>query len=168
MSLAGLSFEVQVSNIHEEYPTELALEEIPVYLAKQKAQHLHMPANTVLIAADTVVILHNQVLGKPQDRNQAISMLKDLSGQKHKVITGVCMLAESKEVCFAETTFVQFKELSQNEIEYYVDNFAPYDKAGAYGIQEWIGLIGIERIEGDYFNVMGLPIRRIYEELKRF
>lgn len=136
---------------------------------KKKAKHFahSIQKNELLITADTIVILNDQVLNKPNDREEAIEMLQKLSSNKHTVLTGVCLLLNNQYHTFYSTTDVYFKKLSASEIEYYVETYKPFDKAGAYGIQEWIGYIGIERINGSYFNVMGLPLQRLYEELKK-
>lgn len=139
-------------------------------LARRKAEACpieQLTTDSVLITADTVVVLDNQVLGKPADRNQALQMLHSLSGRSHSVYTGVCLRTPSRTLSFTERTDVHFNDLSEEDIVYYVDLYRPFDKAGAYGIQEWIGMIGISRIEGCYYNVMGLPVARLYEYLKR-
>jgi septum formation protein len=168
---AGINFEVRVkNNIDEVYPAHFKGKEIARYLAEHKADHYadEIDVNTILITADTIVWLENSVLGKPRDYEDAYSILSKISGQKHEVITGVCLKSIHKTKTFTVTSNVYFKKLSHQEITYYLDNFEPYDKAGAYGIQEWIGFIGIEKIEGCYFNVMGLPIQRLYVELENF
>lgn len=167
----GIEFEVWVKNdVDEQYPSHLSYEEIPVFLARRKAQIFadKLKNNHLLITADTIVWCEEQVLDKPKDFHDAREILIKLSGNKHLVITGVCIKTLEKEVAFFASTDVYFSNLTNQEIEYYLDKYKPYDKAGAYGIQEWIGYIGIEKIEGSYFNVMGLPIQRLYTELKRF
>lgn len=171
--LAGLdvAFEVRViPGLEEHYPASLLAEEIPVFLAKQKAEAYtkEMSACTLLITADTIVWNRGEVIGKPKDREDAIRMLQSLSGHAHKVITGVCLTTQEKQKAFAVTSTVYFASLSDEEIIYYVDHYKPFDKAGAYGIQEWIGYVGVERIDGSFYNVMGLPVQRLYQELKRF
>jgi len=165
----GIPFEIIVNHdLEETYPEGLAKEEIPVYLAKLKAGAA-MPVisdKTLLITADTIVWLEGQVVNKPVDHADAISILHRLSGNMHEVITGVCLTLPDKQHTFFASTFVYFSDLTEGEISYYIDKWKPYDKAGAYGIQEWIGYIGIERIDGSYFNVMGLPVQRLYQELK--
>lgn len=167
----GLPFEVLVlKDLTEEYPPEMPVADIPVFLASQKADaYTHeLTNNTIVITADTIVALENQVLGKPGNRQQAIDMLLLLSGKSHKVITGVAIRNKRNQVTFSVHTNVWFKSLSVQEIEYYVDHFQPYDKAGAYGIQEWIGMIGVEKVEGSYYNVVGLPVQKLYSELMNF
>lgn len=170
--LAGLNipFAVEVREVDESFPAEMDVEEVPVYLAKLKALAFQgeIEDNTLIITADTVVIVDNEVLGKPNDYIHAFEMLRKLSGRKHVVVTGVCLTTAQKQAIFSSATNVYFKNLSDNEIDYYLNNYQPYDKAGSYGVQEWIGYIAIEKIEGSYFNVMGLPIQRLYEELFKF
>lgn len=167
----GIEFEV-VNNFQddESYPEELPLEEIPVFLAKKKADNYNelLDDDCILITADTIVWCNNRVINKPGSYDEASQMLYRLSDNKHTVITGVCLRSAEKETTFIATTDVFFTKLSDNEIEYYLRKFKPFDKAGAYGIQEWIGYIGIEKIEGSYFNVMGLPAQKVYTELKKF
>lgn len=157
-------------DISEDFPEGLGMTEIPVYLAELKAEAFRpfLKNNQLVITADTIVWLNGKVLNKPTDYADGFRMLCDLSGKKHQVITGVCLLSTEKKVSFYASTDVWFKELSDEEINYYLENFRPYDKAGAYGIQEWIGYIGIKHIEGSFFNVMGLPIQSLYEHLKTF
>lgn len=157
-------------DVPEEFPPELGMTEVPVYLAELKAAAFlpQLKSNQLVITADTIVWLDGQVLNKPTDYADGFRMLKDLSGKKHQVITGVCLLSTEKKISFFASTDVWFKNLSDEEIHFYLENFRPYDKAGAYGIQEWIGYIGIHRIEGSFFNVMGLPVQSLYENLKAF
>lgn len=167
----GIEFEVWVKNdVDEQYPSHLSCEEIPVFLARRKAQTFtdKLRNNHLLITADTIVWCEEQVIDKPKDFHDAREILNKLSGNKHLVITGVCIKTLEKEVSFFASTDVYFSNLANQEIEYYLEKCKPYDKAGAYGIQEWIGYIGIEKIEGSYFNVMGLPVQRLYSELKKF
>lgn len=167
----GLDFEVRtLQGIDESYPAELVGEDIPIYISGQKAKAYRqsMSDDEMVITADTIVYDDGAVLGKPQDRDDAIAMLSRLSGHAHDVITGVSIVTKEKTVQFASTSKVYFADLTDEEIAYYVDNFKPFDKAGAYGIQEWIGYVGVSRIEGSYFNVMGLPIQKLYTELKKF
>ena len=166
----GLDFKIQTKDVEEIYPDHLKGEEIPVYLAKLKAEAFVLDLNEkeLVITADTIVCVDDMVLGKPKDRDDAVDMLKTLSGRSHQVISGVCLKSKHKEASFSTTTHVHFKELSLDEIDYYIDNYKPFDKAGAYGIQEWIGFVGIDGIEGSYFNVVGLPIQRLYQELSTF
>lgn len=167
----GIDFEIiSDSDIDEVYPPELAKEEIPVYLAEMKAKSAmpSVPEKTILITADTIVWLSDKVINKPSGYDDALKMLEELSGQMHEVITGVCLTTHNRKQTFYTSTLVYFAALSKEEIRYYVDQYRPYDKAGAYGIQEWIGYIGIERIEGSYFNVMGLPVQELYREIIKF
>ena len=169
--LAGLDIEFTtkvIPGLEETYPDTLQGEEIPIYLAEQKADAYTLEDNDLLITADTIVWLDGHVYGKPADEAEAREMLRSLSGKTHDVITGVCVRTNKKNVSFASTTKVRFAELTDAEIEHYVNKYRPMDKAGAYGIQEWIGYIGVEHIEGSYFNVMGLPIQRLYTILKQF
>ena len=169
MKDAGLTFEVWLKNVEEKYPQELHWENVPEYLSKVKASAFReeLKADEVLITADTVVCIHDRILGKPADRKEAISMLQELSGNRHLVVTGVSVTTRTEQLSFSSRTDVFFKRLSNEEIEFYVDTYKPFDKAGAYGIQEWIGYIGIERIEGSFYNVMGLPIQKLYETLRK-
>ena len=162
-----ISFEVVQNDVEEKWPLNLEPKEIPAYLAKLKADKYsnNFAPNDILITADTAVIFEGQILNKPKDRDEAESMLKLMSGKPHDVITGVCLTSDKKQVVFEDSTRVYFKDLNQKEISYYLDNYQPYDKAGSYGAQEWIGYIGIERLEGSYFNVMGLPVRMVYKYL---
>lgn len=170
--LSGLNipFEVQVIEIDETYPSQLVGVDIPMYLAEKKADAFanRMADNTLLITADTIVWHEGKVYGKPTDKADATAMLKTLSGKNHQVITGVCISTLKRRKIFHVISEVRFARLMPDEIEYYLSNYQPYDKAGAYGVQEWIGYIGVEHIEGSYFNVMGLPIQRLYSELKRW
>ena len=169
MKDAGFTFEVRLKNVEEKYPQELHWENVPEYLSKVKASAFReeLKADEVLITADTVVCIHDRILGKPADRKEAISMLQELSGNRHLVVTGVSVTTRTEQLSFSSRTDVFFKRLSNEEIEFYVDTYKPFDKAGAYGIQEWIGYIGIERIEGSFYNVMGLPIQKLYETLRK-
>lgn len=165
----GLEFEVRVmKGIDESYPDDLVGEDIPKYISMQKAK-AYIPTlapDEVLITSDTIVYIDGKVLGKPRDAADAHDMLRLLSGRTHEVITGVTIVESGREPrCFATTTLVTFKQLTDDEINYYITNYRPFDKAGAYGIQEWIGYIGVTSIEGSYFNVMGLPVQRVYESL---
>ncbi len=166
----GLKFTVQSMDIPEVFPEGLGMTEIPVYLAELKAEAFRpqLKDNQLIITADTIVWLDGKVLNKPANYADGFRMLRDLSGKKHQVVTGVCLLSTEKKVSFYASTDVWFKELSDEEINYYLENYRPYDKAGAYGIQEWIGYIGIYHIEGSFFNVMGLPVQDLYEQLNAF
>ncbi len=167
----GIDFEVRtLSGIDESYPSSLKGEDIPMFISGKKAEAYKctMAADEMIITADTIVYDNGKVLGKPKDRDEAILMLRELSGHAHEVITGVSIVTKERTVQFASTSKVYFAELTEEEITYYVDTFQPYDKAGAYGIQEWIGYVAVTCIEGSYFNVMGLPIQRLYTELKKY
>ncbi len=165
------NFQVKTKNgIKENYPEEVIGHDIATYLSELKASAFsdELEEKDILITADTIVLLNEKVLGKPEDRADAISMLRQLSGKKHQVVTGVSLTSTEKQASFSAVTDVFFKELTEAEISYYVDKYEPYDKAGAYGIQEWIGYIAVERIEGSYFNVMGLPVQQLYEKIIQF
>lgn len=166
MREAGFNFSVEKPDVDEAFPHDLPVEQVAKYLAVKKAEFFRNNLqDQVVVTADTVVIVNNYILNKPQDRNEAISMLNVLNGKTHLVMTGVCILSAEKEDSFDDTTEVTFKTLSQTEIEFYVDNYKPFDKAGAYGAQDWIGMVAIEKINGSYFNVMGLPIHKVYQHL---
>jgi septum formation protein len=164
---AELDFNVVVPGTDEAYPANLAMEEIPVYIAAAKAgavkSKLDSPA--IILAADTVVVLDQQIIGKPSNREDAIRILSALSGRQHRVITGVVIDTPSTSRQFHDITFVTFHTLTRRQIEYYVDRYTPFDKAGAYAIQEWIGVVGIKSVEGDFYNVMGLPVSRVLQAL---
>lgn len=167
----GVVFRIaEVVDTEERYPADLAPDEIPVYLARHKAQcHRHLlKEGSILVTADTIVWNGDETVPKPADLDEAMTMLRALSGRKHLVYTGVCLSSLSRELCFCESTSVYFRKLDEDEIRYYVEHFRPLDKAGAYGIQEWIGYAGVERIEGSFYNVMGLPVRQLYLKLKDF
>jgi septum formation protein len=172
---AEIPFEIIVSDINESYPSSLAIEEVPVYIAKNKALAVKQmilstkPAlvNQCIIAADTVVVLDQTIIGKPTNKQEAIESLLALSGQTHKVITGVVLLHQGQEISFSETTLVEFHTLTPEQIEFYVDKYKPYDKAGGYAIQEWIGVVGIKKITGDFYNVMGLPVSKLVQTIKQ-
>ncbi len=168
--LAGLDldFEVKVlPDIEESYPSSLPVTSIAEYIASEKAQAYRdlMGEHDIVITADTVVIVGDEVLGKPKDIADARRMLHLISGRKHQVTTGVCLSTLRMQHCFSVTTDVTFKNLTEEEIDYYIETYRPFDKAGAYGIQEWIGYVGVTSLEGSYFNVMGLPVQRIYSEM---
>ena len=168
LSGLGLDYEVRtLPGIDESYPDTLSGEEIPVYISSQKASAYldALKENELLITADTIVWLDGRVLGKPSDEEEACQMLRALSGKTHQVITGVTLATTSFQKSFASVSQVTFASLTEEEIKYYVTHYHPMDKAGSYGVQEWIGFIGVERIEGSYFNVMGLPVQRLYREL---
>ena len=166
----GLKFEVVIKEYEEIYPEGLSGDEIARYVAHEKAASFknEISDNVIVIAADTIVWCNNKVLGKPIDNEDAKSILKEISGNTHEVITGVSILSSSKELTFSDSTKVTFESLSEEEINYYVEKYKPYDKAGAYGIQEWIGIIACSHIDGSYFNVVGLPVQRLYSELQKF
>ena len=171
--LSGLDIGYEVvalPDVDESYPAELVHSEIPTFIARQKAAayESHLEKNTLLITADTIVWLDGEVFGKPMDEEDAVRMLKALSGKTHEVITGVCLTSKEKQSAFHVTSSVRFAELDEEEILYYVEKYRPLDKAGAYGIQEWIGYVGVQELKGSYFNVVGLPIQRLYEALKGF
>jgi septum formation protein len=171
--LSGLdvAFDVKpMPDVEESYPSTLWKEEIPVYIARKKADAYQsvMSDDTFLITADTIVWLAGKVYGKPQNEDEAKAMLRILSGQTHEVITGVCLSTKERQQAFYAVSLVKFAELDDNEIEYYVQKYRPYDKAGAYGVQEWIGYIGVESLSGSFYNVMGLPVRLLYKYLKEW
>ena len=174
LKLAEIPFEVIVSATDESYPETLEMIEVPAFIANQKAIAV---ANKItnasnyndvcIIAADTIVVIDHVILGKPKDRDDAILSLTKLAGKTHQVITGVSIFWKNEIISFSETTLVEFHPLSHEQIAYYVDNYKPYDKAGAYAIQEWIGVIGIKSIQGDFYNVMGLPVSKLVQKLKQ-
>ena len=170
LTWAEIPFDVMVRETEETFPSALSIDDVPVYIARNKAiavqQELtHTP---VVLAADTVVVLGNEIIGKPKSREEAIEILKKLSGCTHRVITGVVMRKGNNEIAFADTTEVNFHPLTNEQIEFYVDRYKPYDKAGAYAIQEWIGVVGIKSVNGDFYNVMGLPVSRVVRMLPEF
>jgi septum formation protein len=171
---AEVPFEVIVSDTDESFPPHMPVSEAAIYIAKNKAKAVATMINSsdahhnkVIIAADTIVVINNEILGKPNDRADAIAMLQKLSGKKHEVITGVVILYQQNEIAFADSTIVEMHPLSTTELEFYVDNYKPYDKAGAYAIQEWIGVVGIKQVQGDFYNVMGLPVSRVVQALQK-
>jgi septum formation protein len=170
MKMAGFDFVVDSKNVEENHPDGIAPELVPQHLAEKKARAFsnELTEKQLVIGADTVVILDNKIFEKPANADEAKLMLQALRGKMHKVVTGVCLLALHKEISFSETTNVFFNNLTDEEISYYVEQFKPFDKAGSYACQEWIGAVGICKFEGDYFNVVGLPINRVYQELKLF
>ena len=166
--LKGLNipFEVKViKGIDETYPQELPVQQVAEYIAVKKAGNYQPAEDEIILTADTTVVLGNKILGKPADKPEAFHMLQELSGRKHQVITGVCLTSTEKQIHFSVVSEVEFKTLLISEINYYIDHYKPFDKAGAYGIQEWIGFIGVESLHGSYYNVMGLPVQRIYQAL---
>lgn len=169
MKEAGFEFVVNPSHADESFPSSMPVQFVPSYLAEHKAKAMADKINDeIVVTADTVVILGSDILNKPQNRTEAIDMLCQLSGRSHMVITGVCLLDKTKSEIFDDRTKVVFKKLTMDEIEFYVDQYKPYDKAGAYGAQDWIGMVAIEKIVGSYFNVMGLPIHKVYTRLHAF
>ena len=171
--LKGLEFEFEISvkEIDETFSDKLKKQEIPIYLSQQKAAVFKNEIeneNILLITCDTIVWINDYALNKPVDRAEAIRMLKTLSGNVHEVFTGVTLSSKEKQVSFFEETKVYFKDLSNEEIEFYIDQYKPFDKAGSYGVQEWMGFVGMRRIEGCFFNVMGLPLSKLYSELEKF
>ncbi|MBP6139638.1 MAG: septum formation protein Maf [Bacteroides sp.] len=177
LSGLGVNFSVKtLPDVDESFPDTLKGEEIPLFIARKKADAYKMLFSSVtsneveepllVITADTIVWIEDEVLGKPANATEARAMLSKLSGKKHQVITGVCLTTALWQKSFAAVSEVQFSSLTEEEMDYYIHNYCPYDKAGAYGVQEWIGFIGVESIQGSYFNVMGLPIQRLYRELK--
>jgi septum formation protein len=166
----GIAFEIRTRDTDESFADQLQNEEIALFLAEVKAKAMtdSMQDNELIITADTIVCLDEEVLNKPQSADEAHHMLRMLSGRMHRVYTGVCLMSYEKHQLFYDETRVYFRELSDEEIRYYVENYKPFDKAGSYGAQEWMGYVGVERIEGSYFNVMGLPVHKLYAELLRF
>ena len=166
MTEAGFTFTVEKPEVDEDFPDDLPVEQVARFLAEKKGEFFRLNMHEeIVVAADTVVILKNKILNKPADRAEAIAMLSQLSGNTHLVMTGVCIISKEKEESFDDTTAVTFKELSMEEIEFYVDHYKPFDKAGAYGAQDWIGMVAVKKIEGSHFNVMGLPIHLVYHHL---
>ena len=172
---AEIPFEIIVSDADESYPASLAIETVPEFIAKNKALAVKEMilstkptlVNQCIIAADTVVVLDQKIIGKPNNKQEAIDSLLALSGQTHKVITGVVLLYQGQEISFSETTLVEFHTLTPEQIEFYVNKYKPYDKAGGYAIQEWIGVVGIKKITGDFYNVMGLPVSKLVQTIKQ-
>jgi len=171
LSSIGIDYKVRIINgIDESYPENMKAEDIPQFISRKKAAAYRqdMSNGELIITADTVVAVDNKILGKPKDKTEAVKMLSLLSGRKHQVITGVTVMTSEREETFATVSNVSISKLSDEEIDYYIEKYKPYDKAGAYGIQEWIGMIGVTGIEGSFFNVMGLPVQRLYTLLKTF
>jgi septum formation protein len=167
---AEIPFDILVKDTDEMYPASLSIEQVPLYIAHNKALAVkdELSHDRLILAADTIVVLKDTVIGKPSSKEDAIQILQDLSGKTHLVITGVVLLKGHKEISFADITEVEFHQLTNEQIEYYVKHYQPYDKAGAYAIQEWIGVIGIKRVKGDFYNVMGLPVSRVVNTLTHF
>ena len=171
--LQGLDYPFEIdtkNNFSEEYPADMPVEEVPLFLAKGKSYGFHRPLadNEIIITADTMVLCKGEIMGKPHSKEEATRMLGLLSGNKHTVLTGVCIRSNAKTELFTARTDVYFNKLKAEEIEYYLNWYKPYDKAGSYGVQEWIGYVGINRIEGSYYNVMGLPVQLVYKSLLNF
>lgn len=172
---AEVPFEAIIQNTAESYPQGMPLEEIPIHIARNKANAVKDYLQTlndrkypdIILAADTIVVLNDKVIGKPVDRNDALDILTALCGQTHKVITGVVVLYPEGEIAFSDITTVEFYPMSQDQLEFYIDKYKPYDKAGAYAIQEWIGVTGIKSVNGDFYNVMGLPVSKVVQELQK-
>ncbi len=166
---AEVPFEVYVKETDEQFPPGLSPDEIAIYIARNKVLAVQQERNSddIILAADTIVVLNESIIGKPVHREEAITILLALSGETHRVITGVVIRKGDKEISFADTTEVEFHDLSEQQIEFYVDKYKPYDKAGAYAIQEWIGVVGIKSVKGDFYNVMGLPVSRVVRELNK-
>lgn len=165
----GVTFSIQPANVNEEYPSFLKGKDIALYIAEQKASVFsNIADDEIIITCDTVVWIDDTSLEKPQNKEEALQMLQKLSGKTHEVISAVCIKSKEKEMLFSDTTFVTFNQLSTEDILFYIETYQPYDKAGAYGIQEWIGLVGIEKINGSYTNVVGMPMEKLYKNLNAF
>jgi len=167
---AEVPFKIIASDVDESFPEGLPADEVPVFIAKKKALSVQQKINDdiqIILAADTLVVLNNKIIGKPADRKQALEILQSLSDKKHFVITGVTILQGKTEINFSDTTEVTFHSLTNAQIEFYIDKYKPYDKAGAYAIQEWIGVVGIKSVNGDFYNVMGLPISKVVQQLNK-
>lgn len=166
---AGFVFTIETRNVSEDFPADMPVADVPVYLAQKKAKAFEAEVkDQVILTADTVVIIDGQVLNKPADDEEAIRMLSQLSGRMHEVITGVCLFSKHKTFTFSDRTEVYFKTLTPEEIRFYVNYYHPFDKAGAYGAQEWMGMVAVEKIIGSYFNVMGLPVHLVYKHLQNW
>ena len=169
LTLAGFSFEVMVRETNEEFDLDMDYKAVPEFLAKKKAACFDEFDNkTIILSSDTVVINDKKIINKPQSRSEAFEMLNSLSNKTHEVITGVCIKIGNKYSCFSDQTLVTFENISKDEIDFYIDKYAPFDKAGAYGVQDFIGMIGVSKIEGSFYTVMGLPIHKVYKALKPF
>ena len=168
MEWAEIPFEVIVKDTDEAFDTGMPIQEVPVHIARNKALAVQqeLPDGRIILAADTIVVIGDQIIGKPTGRQNAVEILTALSGNRHEVITGVVIRRAENEIAFSDRTEVYFHPLTQAEIEFYIDKYQPYDKAGAYAIQEWIGVVGIKSIDGDFYNVMGLPVSRVVQALK--
>lgn len=169
MKEAGFEFTVEKPEVDEVFPSVMPVDQVARYLASKKAEYFRPNIHEeIIVTADTVVIIFDRILNKPRDKKEAFEMLSLLSGRTHLVMTGVCIVSKEKEESFDDTTEVTFQSLTKEEIEFYVDQYKPYDKAGGYGAQDWIGMVAIKKISGSYFNVMGLPIHKVYEHLKHW
>lgn len=170
LSKSGFDFEIKTLDVEENYPETMNVYDVPEYLARKKATESIslLQSNQILITADTVVIFDGEIFGKPTSVKHAFEMLNALSSKKHTVVTGVCILSHEKELSFSDTSYVQLSNLNDEEIHFYIDTYKPFDKAGSYAIQEWIGLCKIEKIEGSYSNIMGLPMQKLYPALESF
>ncbi len=165
----GFEFEVKVKDTNEDFPETMPSEDVPAFLARKKAEAFRAEMdNQIILTADTIVVVDNEILNKPKDTTEATEMLRKLSGRQHQVITGVCVMTTENTETFIDITQVFFRELTDFEIDYYIKACKPFDKAGAYGVQDFIGMVGIPRMEGSYFTVMGLPVHKVYEALKRY
>ena len=164
---AEVDFEIRVQSTDETFPADISPEEAAVHVARVKAKAIDAEPGRIIIAADTMVVLKGEIINKPADREDAIHMLKKLSGQHHQVVTGVVLRRGEEEIVFADVTDVLFHSLTDEQIAFYVDKYQPYDKAGAYAIQEWIGVVGIKSVKGDFYNVMGLPVSRVVQALQK-
>lgn len=166
----GLTFEVRTKDIEETYAADLRAEDVPVFLSEKKAnEFLHeLKSGDIIITSDTIVIHQGKILEKPQSKEEAHEMLRRLADSEHVVVTGVCIQSLEKKVVFSDLTLVEFSALTDEEIDFYIENYKPFDKAGSYGAQDWIGFVAIKKLTGSYFNVMGLPVHRVYAELKKF
>lgn len=166
---AGFEFTVRVKDTNEDFPETMPSEEVPAYLARKKAEAFRAEMeNQIILTADTIVVVGDEILNKPKDATEATEMLRKLSGRRHQVITGVCVMTTDHTKTFIDVAQVFFRELTDFEINYYIETCKPFDKAGAYGVQDFIGMVGISRMEGSYFTVMGLPVHKVYEALKRY
>lgn len=169
LEMAGFQFNTVSINAAEDYPDSMDPKQVPAFLAKKKSlAYEQLKSDELLITSDTIVVLENEILEKPRDHEHAVEMLSKMSGKSHLVYTAVCLRNIDKHVVFTDETEVNFKEFSTQEIEYYINNYKPFDKAGAYGVQEWAGMIGVNYIRGSFYNVMGLPIHMVYQKLKEF
>jgi septum formation protein len=166
---AEVPFEIVTKETDESFPAGLTPREVAIHIARHKALAVQprVASDAIILAADTIVVLNDRIIGKPKDRQDALNILRDLSGSKHSVITGVVIRKAEKEIAFADETDVYFHHLTDQQIEFYIDKYKPYDKAGAYAIQEWIGVVGIKSVTGDFYNVMGLPVSRVVQELEK-